>query len=327
MVLHVSRDDGIPLYVQLKRQIRKLVRTGMWEPGHRLPPERVLASQLKVSRYTVSMAYKELEKEGLLISRQGQGTFVAEAAALERAEDRRERLVALIGQALDDALELGFGLEHFLAEAERQVKQREELLHQIRVLFIECNKEQLDYISKELELGSGVSIVPMFIQKLRHDPRGVMEQVGAVDFTVTTFFHLAEVKELLVSDEVLGIALDPQIDTIVRIARLGKDHRVGLVCLSHAFADRVQKSIANAGIELREILTTTSRDEAKVEELVKRVDAVIASPGRVREVERLVRPGTEVIEFIYKPDAGSINMLKAVLLERRQRGMSSRGEG
>ncbi len=320
MQLEIHRRNGVPLYLQVKRQIERFIRMGIWEKGKKLPTERELAKTLGVSRNTVSTAYKELEVEGVLESHQGRGTFVAETDFSIQAENRRERLMELIDLAIDESLNLGFSLDEFVALVKSRSEEKKELLHHIKVAFIECNREQLDYFAKELGLGAGVTMVPILLSDLRDHTEEVNEQLRETDLVVTTFFHLREVRDLIEDPkkEVLGIALDPQLDTMVKIARLPKGKRVGLVCRSEAFSERVKKSMANAGINELEIAVFTERKPERLRRFLDGLYAVITSPGRKKEVERLLPRDMEVIEFIYRPDTGSINMLESVLLERRE---------
>ena len=322
MPISVERKTGVPLYVQVKHQVERLVRNGVWEKGRKLPTERELAMALGVSRNTVSAAYRRLELEGLLVSRQGCGTFVSDRG--ERPARARERLERVVDAALDEALALGFEPGEFARMAVARAAEREEVLRHLRVCFVECNREQLDYFSKELELGSGVHILPLMMDDLRRGGEGVRAMLDGVDLVVTTFFHLEEVRGFLPGFDVVGIALDPQMDTIVRIARLPRT-KAGLVCISTGFADRVLKSMANAGINHLEVDVTTTRDEAELRRFLAGVRVVVTSPGRRKEVERLSSPGTEIIEFIYTPDAGSIHLLKSVLIERREQRHRERG--
>jgi len=317
MELQVNKKSGTPIYLQLKRQIDHLVKMGIWPAGMQLPTERELAEILGVSRNTVSAAYKELESEGILVSQQGRGTFVA-ASEAANSMGKQERLAQMLDTVIDESLDLGIDLDTLATLARQRIEERRELLGRVKVAFIECNREQLDYFTKELELGSGVSIVPVLLSDLQCESDRLLPELLGMDLVVTTFFHLDEVREMVAGRvETLGIALDPQLGTIVRIARLPKGIRVGLVCISEPFAERVEKSIANAGIEGLTITHTTTRDEDELRRLLAQVDACIVSPGRKAEVERLVAPGTDVIEFIYVPDAGSVNRLKAVLSELR----------
>ena len=74
--LHLQPESHVPLYVQLRDQIRALVHGGDLRPGERIPASRELALQLGVHRTTVANAYAELESEGLISGHVGRGTFI-----------------------------------------------------------------------------------------------------------------------------------------------------------------------------------------------------------------------------------------------------------
>lgn len=322
----LQRKGGLPIYLQVKRKIESFISSGQWNKGQRLPTERALAAELGVSRNTVSLAYRQLEAEGLITSRQGRGTFVAEADDLLRLENKRERLNRIIDSALEDALSLGVSLEEFLTVVSRRVEDRRKILSEVKIAFVECNREQLDYFSKELELGTGVRVMPVLTDDLFGGDPAAKDIVAASDMVVTTFFHLDEVRSSLPerSEDILGIALDPDIESIVRIARLPPGSKVLLVCISERFAERIQKSVELAGITELDIEVATDRDSAVIQEKIKGKRAVIVSPGRLKEVSGMVRRGTQVIEFIYRPDAGSVNLLGSSVLEHRK---SNKQEG
>jgi len=77
--LHLQPESHIPLYVQLRDQLRALVHSGELRTGDRIPASRELASQLGVHRTTVANAYAELESEGLIQGHVGRGTFICGA--------------------------------------------------------------------------------------------------------------------------------------------------------------------------------------------------------------------------------------------------------
>ncbi|MCR4398320.1 MAG: GntR family transcriptional regulator [Firmicutes bacterium] len=319
--IHVDRKDGTPLYLQVKRQIEQRIRLGTWPKGTRLPTERELARELGLSRNTVSSAYRELEIEGVITSRQGRGTFVSETDRLLQRDGTRERLMKAIDACLEETLSLGFSIDEFLSMAESRAREKKELFRRVKVAFVECNREQLDFFSRQLELGAGVSIMPILLDHVRSNTESARDRLSQADVIVTTFFHLDEVKSLIAdrAAHVFGIALDPQLDTIVRIARIGKGKRAVLVCLSEVFADRVRKSIELAGIDDLTIDTVVTRDRESLAQALRGADAFIVSPGRKKEVEALVPRGSEVIEFVYRPDAGSINLLRSVIIEAKRR--------
>jgi len=74
--LHLQNESHIPLYVQLRDQLRALVHAGDLRAGDRIPASRELAVQLGVHRTTVANAYAELESEGLIQGHVGRGTFI-----------------------------------------------------------------------------------------------------------------------------------------------------------------------------------------------------------------------------------------------------------
>ena len=103
MQVRISDRDGVPIYVQLINQIKYLVASGRLTAGQQLPPVRKLAEQLLVNPNTVARAYRELETEGLVTSRQGSGVFVSDGVSpLARREQNRilqERIDVLLAEA------------------------------------------------------------------------------------------------------------------------------------------------------------------------------------------------------------------------------------
>ncbi len=103
---HLNHRSGIPLYLQLKEQIKTAVAGGVLKPGDRLPPVRELALKLTVNPNTIVRAYSELERDGLLSSEQGRGTFVRAAEPLLGVEERKIQVQGLIDKVLVEAFNL-----------------------------------------------------------------------------------------------------------------------------------------------------------------------------------------------------------------------------
>jgi GntR family transcriptional regulator len=76
MDFRVDQSSGVPAYLQLARQVRHAVRFGIVVPGDQLPTVRDVVAALAINPNTVLKAYRELEREGLIGSRPGQGTYV-----------------------------------------------------------------------------------------------------------------------------------------------------------------------------------------------------------------------------------------------------------
>lgn len=78
MNILISNFSQLPIYEQIREQIKEEILKGNLSSGTMLPSIRMLASELKVGVITVKRAYEELEKEGLIFNRQGKGCFVKE---------------------------------------------------------------------------------------------------------------------------------------------------------------------------------------------------------------------------------------------------------
>jgi GntR family transcriptional regulator len=104
--LVISQTDARPMYLQVVEQIRQRVAAGDWAAGKELPSIRVLAADLRVSVITIKRAYLDLETEGVIVTRHGKGSFVADAQDL--AQDmRRAELDTHLRAASDIARSLG----------------------------------------------------------------------------------------------------------------------------------------------------------------------------------------------------------------------------
>lgn len=70
-------DSGVPIYIQLREQLLRAIGAGFLLPGEQLPTMRQVAVALKIDLNTVQRAYAELERDGVLVTTRGRGTFVA----------------------------------------------------------------------------------------------------------------------------------------------------------------------------------------------------------------------------------------------------------
>jgi GntR family transcriptional regulator len=105
--LQLSAASGVPFYRQVVDQISALVRSGQLAPGTRMPSVRELAAQLMVSLITVRRAYADLETAGLVIRRQGQGTFVADDVGRTSQAQAQEQAFEVLERAVRRARQLG----------------------------------------------------------------------------------------------------------------------------------------------------------------------------------------------------------------------------
>ncbi len=100
MKIIISNDSGIPIYEQIKNQIKAQIVAGDLKADEALPGMRTLASDLKVSVITTKRAYNDLEQEGYIYSMTGKGSFVKKL----NEEVVRENALAEIEKHFADAM-------------------------------------------------------------------------------------------------------------------------------------------------------------------------------------------------------------------------------
>jgi len=96
MLLHINTSSGFPVYLQIEGQVKQAIAAGALPQGHALPSVRRLAAQLRINPNTVAKAYQNLEREGVIRTVPGGGTYVAENSPglLKSEKLRRLRPVA-----------------------------------------------------------------------------------------------------------------------------------------------------------------------------------------------------------------------------------------
>ncbi len=332
MWIELDKDSKIPFYIQIKEQIKRMIQEGLLTEGEQLPTERELSETLNISRNTVSTAYEELKRERIIDSSPGRGTFVAvsdKSLSIKIPKDKIEKYGDIFEQIISEALQDDLSLDDIYGIFKEKLKEKKKLLKKTKIAFVECNYEQLSYFSHRLELGVGVNIHSFLLDDIYKDIPAFLRQIKDVDFVVTTFFHLPEVEKIVQGRKpVIAISLDPQIETMVRIARIPEGSKVALVCISDRFAERVRKSLKNVDITNIELKHTTTRDVKKLQKFLKGVDAIIVSPGRKRDVEEIVKDrDIPVIEFVYVPDKGSIHNLRMKIVKAQKEKEKNGNQG
>ncbi len=108
MMIHISTRNGVPIYLQIVQQIRHQIASGRLRPGDELPPIRTLAQQLVINPNTVARAYRELESAGLITSKVGAGSRIAEGVSPLARRERMRILNEVIDGLLAEAHQLNF---------------------------------------------------------------------------------------------------------------------------------------------------------------------------------------------------------------------------
>ncbi|MBI5154722.1 GntR family transcriptional regulator [Candidatus Poribacteria bacterium] len=108
MFFQVDFHDAKPVYQQLIDQVKFAVASGRLRPGEKLPSIRDVAIEVRVNRNTIARVYNELEREGIVYSRPGQGCFVSDRGSALSESVQREQLEARADELLAQARLFGF---------------------------------------------------------------------------------------------------------------------------------------------------------------------------------------------------------------------------
>jgi DNA-binding transcriptional regulator YhcF (GntR family) len=121
---HLDPRSGVATYLQIVQQVKDALRLRTIDIGDQLPTVREVVADLAINPNTVAKAYRELEREGLVIARQGRGTFVAGTLTPEASLPHYDRLRAELERWLAAADEAGLDEESIRALISTTLRER-----------------------------------------------------------------------------------------------------------------------------------------------------------------------------------------------------------
>ena len=338
MLQHVVVDRRIkmPAYVQLREQIRYLILTGELTPATQLPPANRLADNLQINRHTVLRAYSELQKQGYVEFRNGVGTFVTDASKRTKDEAHDPEAFEQLDGAVRAALAGGLTPEQIAAH----VVSRANALAvstgvaqdtAVRAALFECNPERLEYYRTELERELNLRVAPFLISVL--GDAEVPAGLGEVDFVITPFFHLVEVRRKLRARpethhlEIFAVSVRPHLDVLRNLAKLPDRTVLGILYFArpHYTFERLQTMVEH--IENAHLPNIVRIEPIYVQgelrpEMLEGLDAVLIRPENLEAAEVELTLNLPVIEYHNVLDRASVMVLQDVI--REMRGQSAR---
>jgi len=125
MQIHISTSSGIPIYLQIVKQVKLLVASGRLPVTTQLPPVRKLAQDILVNPNTVARAYKQLEMEKVISSRRGAGVFVADAVSPLAKSEQQAIMIEHIDGLLAEAAQMDMSIDEVIALIHTQNKNQQ----------------------------------------------------------------------------------------------------------------------------------------------------------------------------------------------------------
>ncbi len=127
MDIHIDKTSRVPIYDQIKDQVKGLVHAGQVKTGDQLPTIRELSVQLSVNFNTVALAYRDLANDGVIVTERGKGTFVAGTPGAEEMQlIRDQKLRNLVETLLRETDRLGYPRDEVGKEFSDQINNKGE---------------------------------------------------------------------------------------------------------------------------------------------------------------------------------------------------------
>jgi len=315
----LDKNSKIPLYLQLKDLIKYYISTGAISDSEQLPGVINLSKELGISFETVGKAYKELEKEGLIFTKRGKGTFV----------DLRKAPVPSPGNGFeseiqrDPATELKHAIKRLLLDGKDE-KDVESLVSGILkevseenpnafIIFTECSDFQVQEISQILKTQLNLDVKPVLVEDLKAEMDRINETEHNLLSIVTTGFHLNEVRKVVghrpVDIQILITYMGPE--TRSRLASFSKDARFGLICRDKeslsVFTDMLKTEL---GKDLNLTVSILS-DEPVVEVILNSADVLLVTPAVYAPIKQRTSGRLPVFNIFDSVEPISLKMIKS----------------
>jgi DNA-binding transcriptional regulator YhcF (GntR family) len=320
----IDKTNKIPLYLQLKDQIKYYISTGALQMQEQLPPFKVLAKDLGINFQTVRQAYQELANEGLAEIKHGEGTFITlqnlrnqkETSQQNSDENSVAQFTDELRKLADRFLQNGLDFAEAKNIANKVFDEIERGNSLPTVIFAECNQFQIKEISFLLEKELLIPVKPMLVEELSRKLPDLIGE-GKEMNVVTTGFHVNEVRnsvgDLPINIDVLITNLNPE--TRRQLESYGEKASYSFICRDRESAV-LYKDLLKAELGYQQInLTACTLDETeKVKTILNSSDVVLVSPPVFEEVRKLAPPEKAVFNVFERVDPMSLKVVKDRIL-------------
>jgi DNA-binding transcriptional regulator YhcF (GntR family) len=310
----LDRTLPVPLGVQLRGLIEFGIALGELPSRQRLPSVRELAERAGIAPMTVATVYRELRKSGLIESKPGAGTYVADGHSSDSLRSSAMRKIQRrVDTLFNEAEELGLSASVVASLVNARAARGRIATRPLRLVmvgnFLDTTQQYANRIQEHL--GPGDSIVATTVTAL---------QAGEAfptpcDVCVTLAHRRGEVENLIGDTiPVVGLSFIPSEETRARLAMIDPMAQIGIVSIFPEFMALMKPGVLRftphvSDVEVRLI---TAPD---LKEFLASIDVLIYASG-AEPILSDFPPGREAIEFQYVPDPHAIRQTLLPVIER-----------
>jgi DNA-binding transcriptional regulator YhcF (GntR family) len=314
----IDRSQATPVYVQIKAQIAYQIGLGILASGQRLPAIRQLAGNLGIAPLTVMQALGELEKDGLVESRPGVGTFVVDLHPDVLARSRRANLAEVVTRSIEDANRHGISERQFAralwdrvfpgVAAGRLARQ---------ALFVGNYVDDTPLLAAMVAESLSdyhLTVEPVLIQDLGERIAHTADPAVSVDVVIAVPLRFAEVRRIVGgTTAVFGLPLSLSHATREQLAHLPDAGTIGMVVTESAFKQSMRNVVAIYHPASVSAPVVSMDEQGKVLDLLHEVDVVIYSMGIRERIRPLLPSNALAIELSHVPDQHALDDLRRLL--------------
>ena len=307
--VQIDRKSGVSLRNQLKSAIEHGISFGELPIWSSLPSVRDLADQACVAPMTVAKVYAELKVAGLVETRSGSGTFVADSAQARLAAGPD---VARLRTAIDAATDLALGLGAHTNDipglinarvTARLAQGRRKLIVMVG-LFADATASYAQRVAAQV--GDHAAVEATTLDQIIADPDLAL-RLRSADIVLTFANLQGAVTAAIPGVAILSIRFIPSEVTRMALASIDPMARVGVVSRFADFLPVLTLGVRRFAAHVRDIVAT-NLDDPDIAGLLTDCNVVVLSTG-ADDAARLAKPGAARIEYRHIPDPGDIDRL------------------
>jgi DNA-binding transcriptional regulator YhcF (GntR family) len=304
----------LSLRQQLKGAIEHGISFGELPIGASLPSVRDLAAQAEVAPMTVAKVYAELKAAGLIETRSGSGTTVADSPAARLAgRPDMARLRAAVDLVADLALGIGAKSEDIpgliSARVTARLAQGRRKSIVLVGLFADATASYAERVA--LQVGDRATVEATTLDQIIAEPDRAT-RLRAADLVLTFANLQAALTEVVKGVPILSIRFIPSEATRMALASLDPMARVGVVSRFADFLPVLTLGVRRFAAHVRDIVAA-NLDDPNIATLLADCDVVVLATG-ADEAARMAKPGAARVEYRHIPDPGDIDRLVMPLL-------------
>ena len=312
-----SKKRGVTTYAHIVEILKKKIEKNEYKSGDKLPTERELAKSYGVSRTTISTVYTILQDEGFIVTQQGKGTYVKYGIKGGELPSRKEKIHAIIDDALSKALQLGFTVNQFQSLVALRIFNHGLLHKQLKIIIIDCNLEQTTLFADYIQKDPLISVQTILLEELASIKSA--SWIAQADCVITTLKHLQYVKEILGRNDIVAVATTPNLEALVKIATLSRSNSIGFVCSGLQFWEIFINSLVRANIQTTSIHCYNHKQD--LSDFVHQFKVIAVTPLYEKRVCSVLTPSDsiDVVPFYFEMDAGSSAMIQECVAQLKKK--------